>query len=390
MTILKQNSNGVGYEIVENDGEEPVEREDLLSGVLDELGIDGSGDVLLKVYHVNEYGKDAHCFDCTPDGLNGIEDRLRAAYGKGDYKIKIFTPTPQGRKSCKSTVKLSLEVPNEEHVAKEINNDGTNIRDMMNTMLAATQANTTNMLQMFRESQLESQNKTQELLISVLTNKKDDSPSIVEQLALLKQLMPEQPDAMVMLNSMMDMHSKVKEEFNDDAPPSGSLESMTNALGSLVELAKESKIPSDQSIAETGSKNKQEPEQDMNILIKMKLRKHISMLCTKAKENKNPSLWAELTVDEIPEEYNDKLFEMIGKNNESGMKNLFLLSPETAQYEEWFCEFLNTIRDMYIIDEKESGETVNESSDESNNLTVVGKTCEDDIHVNSTQPNNTE
>ncbi len=372
-------------DLKENEGEDTKEQEEIekimriseknkrkeseLSSVLDELGCDSSDDILMKVYRVDELtNKEDWCFDCRPDALP-LEPRLLDAYGGGHFTILVMTPTPQGRKSLFRKAHIRIV-----KIKKETQGEKQNFEAVMTGMIKAMQESQSAMMNAFRESQLEAQIKTQELLLNIMAEKtgQNNTPTLIEQLTLLKNLMPEPPDAMAMLNSMMDMHSKVKNEFVDEPAPEGSLASMTNALGSLVDLAKNAPAPQKKSDEKISTNKESVP---VNILIQHRLVSHIRLLISKAIANKNPALWAELTVDEIPEQYHAQLLDFVGKDNEAGMANLIKLEPEAGKQKAWFLSLLSEIRDIFLNPNEESL-THTENADENTN------------HVDLTSPGN--
>lgn len=351
MTQLKDDDGAV-YEIIDSDGED----NESLNGILGELGLDGVDDIMLKVYRVDAMGKDAHIFDCLPDALNGIEDRLRDSYGKGDYKIKVFTPTPKGGKSVKKTVKMAIEVPlNNNEVEKPLDNSG-DLKSVVSDMMAAMQNSQKEMFSMMQNNSLVMANKNQEMIIAILSNKKDDKPEvgIVEQLALLKQIIPEPTNPMDMLNSMMDMHKSVKDEFSGSNENSVMGE-LTQGLNSLVSLAanapQKNAEPAPQTTPSVGEikQNPGQPESgsDMNPIIKHKLNRHLAFLIEKAKQGKDPELWVEVTLDEVPDNYYPLLVDNLGANDDEAFLNMAKINPDIVNFKPWFIDFCRIMRDAF-------------------------------------------
>jgi len=360
MTILEQGDEQLSYELIDIP---ESEQEDGLSLVLEDLGVESGEDILIKVYQQDSLGKDAQCFDCTPEAINGIEDRLRDSYGAGDYKLKIMTPTPRGGKSIKRVVKLSIATPIEpEKVEPE---KGDDIGSVISNMMDAMQTQNTNMMNMFRESQLQSQNKTQELIITMMANKSSDEkqPSFIEQLAALKAIMPEpekQKDPMESILAMLNVTEKVKETISPEpAPAEGSMGQLLTMGSQLIEAAKNSPKqapPVQQNVTTQVNDHPQKqienpPEQpDMNIIVKQKLKNHLQVLCTKAAENRNPALWADLTIDEIPEQFYPQLIDVLGSDDEVAFVNMSEINPTIIEHREWFLTFIGEIRAAFTDD----------------------------------------
>ncbi len=380
MTLLNAPDTIDGYEILEEDKEEMA-----LESVFSELGVDVSDDILLKVYK-SDLGKDAHCFDCLPEGINGIEERLRIEYGKGDYKVKIMTPTPQGRKALKKTVKLSINTPLEkEEVIIDTSND--DFKSVINMMMESQNK----MMAMFRESQLETQIKNQELMLSVLSKNDKEQPTLLETMALLKQMQPDQKDPMETVLSMLNINREIKKELKEDSPePEGSMGQLINGFNTLVEAAKNN-----------GNQPQPQPQphpcakdQDMNFLIKNKLKNHLKLLCIKASENKNTGLWADLTVDEIPNQFYPELINILGTDNETAFNAFAQINPDINGFKPWFMQLISEIRLCF-----ESDDTNNETNDNLTNdnkeddnvdLKTVKLPSDNDIKLTTIDKNNGE
>jgi len=360
------------YEIVDD---VELEKNKSLENVMGELGVDYSDDILLKVFK-SEMGKDYHCFDMLPEGINGIEERLRSEHGKGDYKIKIFTPTPQGRKSIKKTVKLSITVPIS-NIENNVNKDDSkDIKSVINLMMTGQ----IEMMNSFRESQLENQVKTQELMLSILSNNNNkDTPSLLETMSLLKQLQPVQKDPMETVLSMMNINREIKKELTDDiSKPEGSMSQLISGFNTLIEASKIRSFEENNKNIKEKVVNYEENEinenENMNLILKKQLYNHLSMLCIKAEQKKNPRLWAEITIDEIPIIYHTKIEDLLSNNDDNAYKLMSDIQPKIINYKSWFYEFIAELRDIiYYTDDETLTENLNsvEYKDISTQKTVI-------------------
>lgn len=385
------------------------EQDESLNAVLGELGVDSLDDIMLKIYRTNDMGKDAHIFDTLPDAVNGIEDRLRSSYGEGDYKIKIFTPTPSGGKSVKKVIKLSIAVPleKEEPVTEE---KGEDIKDVVAAMMLAMQTQSKDMMQMFREAQLESQNKTQELLITVLSKKDDGEkpPNLLETIQTLKALEGDKKDPMDVFSQMLTMNRQIKEEMADDKPQDDSmLGTLTNGLNSLVTLAtnapaqptvpqgapavKPMPIPVTNVPVQPGTKpdiqtgapaiQQQPTGTEMNPLIKMKLKPELLNLVEKAKQGKNVAVYADLMIEEIPEQFYPQLLQALGADDDEALATLGSIEPTVLQHAEWFKGLCAEIRAAFSEAEEQLGDLEDET--ETGQDLTSGNSLEDDTQNNS-------
>ncbi len=418
MALIQQPITDTGFELVEFDEEQ--EKNSQLTSVLEALGVEPD-EILLKVYRVNEMGKDAQIFDCPADAIEGMEERLRKSYGKGDYKIKIFAPTDSGGKAVRKVIKMSIDTPIEPDTTEPAKTD--DISGVITSMMQAMQTQSTSMMNTFRESQLESQNKTQELIIAMMSNKSSDEkkPSFIEQLAALKAIMPEpekQKDPMDSILAMLKVTEKVKESVSPEpAPSEGSMGQLLNMGSQLIEAAKNSpaKPIHQQPLTrpnidpKTGlavqpqiieKESKQQPEQqDMNFIVKHQLKNHLQMLCTKAADGRAPALWADLTIDEIPEKFYPQLIVVLGDNDTDGYTSMVEINPAIAQHEAWFMEFIAEIRAAFADDGSDDnvagdGESLtidSESGDDNANidLPITENACKNQTIIDNTDNSDT-
>lgn len=322
-----------------------------LDSVVSELGGDGGeDDILLKVYRVVAHKKDQFCFNAFPIDLP-LEPRLISEYGGGDYNVRVMIPTANGRgKSLKRQIQISIaeKIESSAGIQQQYQQpqnglSGQEIVDLMGR-------NNMDMMRMLKESQLESQLKTQELMLSVF-NKKDDSPSIVEQLALLKQLMPEpeRVDPMNMLNQMMDMHRNVKAEFSEEPKSETELGALMEGVNGLIGLAKVS--GSNDKNPQQNPQQPQEENKNVNVIEKFAMEKmvrnHLTVMTQKAEQGKTPELYADLTIEEVPTKYHKTLYELVGENNTDAFNRICELCPEAAAHPQWFEQYINAIREYF-------------------------------------------
>ncbi len=369
MSVLDQPSDDNGYELVPlSEVEQNEFEQNALDNVITALGADSVTDILLKVYHLNDItNKEEWCFDCDPEALP-LENRLLSVYGGGEFAVRVMTPTPEGRKSLKRKIKISIAKPVEKD-KQEIDNSGDNLKNVMSSMMEVMSKNQTNMMQMFRESQLESQNKTQELLITVLGNKDNQpvQPTLLETMAALKALTPDTKDPLVVFGEMMKMNREIKEEMTPETPPAeGSFGQLMEGANKLMDMASNApKAPPQMAPQQV---HQQQPtlkppeqlekeQQDMNALMKMKLKSSLNMLNEKAKTDSNPALWADVTIEEVPEQYYQQLMDALGENDEQGFINLMSINPVIEPNKEWFIAFIGEIRAAFVESKEPDLET---------------------------------
>jgi hypothetical protein len=423
MALLTQPDDGGDVVIVDIPEEETSKEEQTLSTVFSELE-DNTADVLIKVYRVNEAGREAHCFDTGPDDLDGIEDRLRDAYGKGDYKLKAYAPTGEhGRKSIRKVVKLSLETPK---VPEAVPDKST---DLSATLLEVTRTmteNQQNMMNHFREQTLESQLRMQELMIQMMSNK-PEGPTLSDQITLIKQLMPEQANPMDMLNTVFDLNSKVQDMAQPQ--PSTPLGELTSGINSLVKLAanspkagagganKQPALPPGVQSAQMPlapgpgpgqarapgpgqqpqhPQHPQQPQQPraqsqpqtgetVNPFVTNEIRNQLRFLMQKAIDNKNPGVYADLLVEEMNPEYYPLLVEAVGEDDEHALQKFAEIEPGILQFPQWFKAFASIIREMFNEgdDEQLDENGLNAIAEKGDNGVIVDSESQRDVNTST-------
>lgn len=446
MTLIEQPSDSQEkYEFIEVPEEQ---QQPDLAGMLAELGVGDVNDCMIKVYRINESGKEAHCFDMLPDGLEQIEDRLRDAYGKGDYKLKFFLPTGIGnRKAVKKVVKMSIEIPLSAQKKSDEGYNGPDINQAMQAMTKAIADNNIQMMNAMREQNLESQVRMHETLLQVATTKQD-TPSMFEMFKMFKELQPESRDPFGEFRTFMEFQRELKE----DLPPAdnSTLGTLTSGLNSLMKIAADApkhqqpaqpaqpgrkvsaqphpQMPVKQAVTGAGQSNiaqfpqqgvqmpvqgymqppqtpqipqSQPPQPEnpfMNQMMLNVIRTQLAMLVTKASENKDPQTYANLIIEELPPQYYPDLLQQIGENNEQGLRAFSQVNPDILNYPEWFSEFMDIIREAFALADEETGEqkidldevridTKNEQSDDTLSNSVTSENADQST---TTQSSNTD
>ncbi len=372
-----------------------------LDSVISELGGDSLDDILLKIYRINKVTKkEEFCFNSCPEELP-LEPRLVSEYGSGEFTVRVMVPNEQGRKSLKRRLNISIAERLNSYV-EPVRNDSGDIKEIMSGMMEAMSQNQTNMMQMFKESQLESQNKTQELLISVLSNKSDDKqPTLLETMAALKALTPDTKDPMEVFGQMLTMNREIKAEMTPETPPAeGSFGQLMEGANKLMDMASNApKAPPQQAQQRTAenqqrpaiqSPEQQEKEQtDMNTLMRMRLKSNLNMLNEKAKAGSNSALWADVTIDEVPEQYYPQLIAALGDSDEQGFINLMSINPVIEPNKDWFISFIGEIRAAFV--ESKEPEIEPETEPDLTDDTVLGDDSENkDISISEPEIDTTD
>lgn len=386
------------HETLENDSftgliELPVDiNEENYKEILTSLGADSS-DIILKIYRVNApYGKLQHCLDTGIESLEGIEDSLRDEYGAGDYKIKIFTPNPNGRgKSVKKIIDLGI-AKRVENIHDKNNNENKEdttsaIREMMNGLLTSQQS----MMNGLRDMQMQSESNMKDLMIQVLSNAnsqpKNEQPSMFEMLKVLKELMPEPKDPTESILSLLGVTEKVK-EFVEPAEKSEFGE-ITSAVGNLIQLAKDSPKPyqnnmplvspekqlkdsSNIPIQNNVNETSQQKGDDMNTIKKTVILNQIAsqlpFYIQKAANGKPADLWADVLASEIPKTYAVKVQEFLTPPTDEIINEFVTVNDNVNVYRDWFVDFVETLKSLYGLPN-----IFDDNPDDSDDLTDTGE-----------------
>lgn len=318
--------------------------DDQLKSIFQEFGGD-ENDVTFKIIIkrvVLGKGELEHCFSCIPSELPVI-DRINNEYGAGSYEIWIYK---NGR--ILKRPKLTI--------AKKIGNS---------MMVNSSNGNIDQSLQLI----LQQQNDRFSAIERVLQDKNstiDPMQMLTASMGMVKEMMsinnpPSSSSPMDMMATMMGGMMQMKElmeSFDKTSPVQQNTEDSGDSFIGLAkafapaisEITKAALINSNDkqmqpiNQTETGNDNKA----DTNNEDQENFQKAIDFLAAKAKEGKDPSLYAELVIDNYSKEELEKYLEV-----PNAIDQIAKYYPIIDTYKGWFKELFDNISILFEEDKKE-------------------------------------
>jgi len=345
---------GDSIRIAEEDAPDTTE-DQMLSSLLADLGSDASSGV--TVYQVQPpggkpYDKPAYMFKTTPDAFN--LDELRDEYGGGKFRLYIS-------KNGKLYKNISVNVAPPKNYGKNYEEPK---KDNTETM--------SNMFMQFMEKQDQKNNEMMQMMFQMITalagnrnNNNEFGPKDMMQIMVqMKEFLGGNPQQGQSTKEQMEMLFKGIELAKDmgggdDSAVSLIKETMRTFGGPLAKAVDQynetqkkqidrinhqtqmAPAPVRQHIpTQQGNINQTEKtgNEEMNVL-KMAIKPNIKMLLAQAKSQKDPQLYAEVLVDQIPDAFFDQFVSYVMDDNL--VNNLVEIEQEVANYKSWF-ESLHT------------------------------------------------
>lgn len=302
-----------------------------LQDMIEQLGGESGADALLKVYKVDARKKPYFIEDYYPADLP-LEQTLRDSWGGGEYQVKIFMPTPSGSKSLRKIQKLYIAERAKEPDDKRPPPAPAAPVDLlaeMRSMIADMQRSNTEILMKFMELQAQGKNSS-------------PVAEIIQAVAAVKSMteVKGQDSPLQLVRDMLDLKREVQELAEPPAPTdlNGTL---MHGLNTLIELAREQRQHAQPAPAPTVSPSQQPQVNNMGLI---KMREHIISLCQQAARDRLPQTYAEVTLDQTPDEALPQLREFVGADNAAPLATMIKYVPEVATYRDWFGEFLDCLR----------------------------------------------
>ena len=346
--------------IIDGDYEDVSEAEADLDEQLDAIFADIGGNDDIDEFVVKAYrtqpgkGKLGYLFTCLPSELP-IMDRLRDDYGSGDFQIRVLK---KNRIYKRRNVCVEAPVKKEKPVFDE--------SQKLNGLVEVMAGGFTRLGELIvQRDQQQTQSPT-------------SMKEMVETMILMKELNGPPPEPVSPFQQIKDVLSIQKSLSGKD----GSAE--TNVNDVLLTLA-ENVLPK---LAEAGAvspENKERPRvipeditetteaQKTINLEKIEnpekgnpMKGHLMFLCMQASLKKSPALYAEVVLDNTPDEKLDEL--VTAMNGEDAMDKLIALHPPVAKHKAWFLELSKEIM---------------------NNIQEVEETLPDEPLQNETEPTKT-
>lgn len=320
-----------------------------LDQVIELLGGKTSNDILLKVYREIGNKEIEWCFDASPDALP-LEPFLLSEYGGGVFVVHIYSPTRRGNKGKRKEVTI--------RVAKRLT-PPTPPANQIETLVDGMMRANAEMMRQFAEQQRLALENT--LLRSGAANSAAPQGLTVEGLLqlmpVLKQMgggeskggVAQLKDALALINEMRELAPAGGGDGNE----------LLGYVKVIADLAKNAPRPlpvahqqSDAEFLESMGRSpapraESTSEGDMfGIVLKGKLWE----LCDAAARGGRPDVYAEVILDQVPEQYYPDLLDLIGDDDATALKNLSQISPRVKEFQPWFAELAALIRGAFVAD----------------------------------------
>jgi len=273
-----------------------------------------------------------------------LEERLRDEYEGGDFIIKIYSPNPRNknRPSMRKSIKVSVAIVKRNHAPVLPMAQQSNDTDAIMQMIAANNKSQQEMMMRF---------------IEMNANNKSEGMGLQEviQLTTLLNGNANRDDPIKLVRDLLATTGEMKALVGTDEKPNDNMSMLNTGLSAIIELANANKgatapaavAPPPNTPAAIPPKAQQAPPapsaqptgQDENMFVKMAIAKHFKFLVKQATEQKDPLLYAEVTLDQIPEAYYVKLYDLIEQSN--FMDKFAEIEPAVLGHEAWFIDLRN-------------------------------------------------
>ncbi len=307
-----------------------------VSRITSEFGADpNAADFKIKYYKiVPKTGKRDWLFDIQPSELP-VMAKLRDEYGTGDYESHIYKNGKLNRKFSFGILAPSL--PKFQQPAPQTDMSG--------------------ILRAMAEQQDRQFNQLKEIMIQVA---RPAAPpvDIVQMMTAMVSMMVQMktlaapPDtgsgekAIEMLLKGLEMGKDLGSD-----KPTGIMDIMgtvvKEALPALSHMAASAanQQPRPQAPANTSIQSRPQPQPQIQGnqmgMQEMVMKKYLEQLCVKAAEGRDPSLYAELILDNVPVNVLTGFL-----NNPDPISQMVALYPPASGYRPWLTQMMNEIRDM--------------------------------------------
>ena len=305
------------------------------------IGEHGGGEhdkeIMLKYYRAKPgKGRMAWLFNAVPDELPVME-RLRDVYGTGDYAVRIMINNQLAK-----IKRFSIEAPPNKEPERQPESTGS-VAEIMQVIQAQQ-------LQFFNQlrdtfAQTSGRNTSE--------NNLDNMTSLIHALGELKNFItPAQ--SVNQMDNFTSLIRTVKELMPENRSGEKNIydviESVLNsgAFGSAIAALgnQQQAVPAIGHQPKPGGQPTGQPqpgqqgEQNVNIVQDQIIRQQINVLLGKAKRDADPSLYADLILDEVQPEIIQQ--HLLG---EAALAKAIELVPEVANYKRWFIQLQNALKE---------------------------------------------
>jgi hypothetical protein len=328
----------------------PLEAQDVIKALAE---LDGASDAKFKVWRIEPVpeGK-VKGFCGTLNGSQFTMENVQKKYGKGTYRIIAHRSDGQYIKGGSKVLDIASDPPELTPAPQEIKSDKSEVIAMIESMNRREQS----AAERNRELLLAAIPTIPAILAALFGNRSQSDP--LQMIAALKTLAPQQPDMSGLVGKLIEIAAGksdggaetnwmdlVKEAIAQVGPMLG---------GKLLQPTAAPLIQSQQVPQAQITAQPPQPENPMLALIAW-LKRTLSMLLDKAQRMKDPSLYADVVLDDVPDGVEVSQFVQY-LNAENWWDTLVKFDLRVAPYRVWFSQFREDLLAAYEESQREFDE----------------------------------
>lgn len=329
-----------GERVIDGESEDVTNLQENIDAQLSEMfeqfgGDENDAQFKINIYRVQEgRGELGYCFSCVPSELP-ILDKIRDDFGPGKYEIRVYEKTDKTR--LKKRTKLVIEKAQKKPVMQmpvQQNNAG-ELKEVLSAMMEMQQQQ----MQQFQQIMMMQGQSAQ---ATPAVNPMEMMTSMIAAMAQLNGIMPK-PEA----SSGMDQFIKgieLAKEFTSEN--NGAEKGLADVLITaakefgqpLLEMSKMAAVnprphPDNGAIPvqsnSTSAPTPTNPQQDTDPMYMLKMQ--LNMLVSKAADNQDPALYADLIIANMPEAQIRQFLD------QPDLQTFLIgLNPQVSNYWPWF------------------------------------------------------
>jgi hypothetical protein len=350
---------GEDENLITHTGEQPVpaakkpaETDRTIDDLLESLGGGalGDDDIMLKAFKLDKKtGDKIWCATYSVSDMP-LEPKL-AEFGGGAYRVEVWAKTERGNKAPRGHVRFLLDESIRPKPKDSETKPAPDMAAVVDTMFGK-----------FAEVLKQVTDAGNSKLEAVLARVAPAGGALQQGAITVDHLMALAPmiqklsggapgDPIAQLMQFAKMKEQLRELFADGGGGEGW--GPNTALRAL-ETLKEVLINKGQAgMAPGAASNPTAPDGGAMADLATQLKAALVYLCGKAAKGRNAAEMAEDVLDQIPDQYDDQLFELLGDTDAQAVTNLAGLHADVLQYRAWFESFCAAVRSRFT-DEPEA------------------------------------
>lgn len=317
-----------------------------LGAIFEQFG-GGDNDINFKIniYRVEENkGELSYCFSCVPSELP-ILDRIREEYGAGKYETRVYQQGGPGRRT-KLIKRTKLNIAKQIAVVKRTDSGGQDLAAVIAAMMES---------QKRQFEQLQAMMQRQPAPVES-ANPFGLFKEMAAAMAAFREMMPAPANPFENLSTILELVRDAKDGDREKGIFDVVQSVAEKAMPVILDLAKSRTVPAYQPAAPAAPGAPAAPDaaqlsgpptpqqgDEMNASLMFKMQ--LNMLVGQARANSDPSLYAEMILDNVPEDQVNVLL-----NSPDLKRTLTEINPGVAETWPWFERMIAEIRALLTED----------------------------------------